>query len=543
MIADLLSKVDEYLLQREVRRIPLADAVGMGGGGVNGERLAAFLKAYYGYDILTRESIRHCLLTLVALDALNEAAKSLGLPEARYVYDAALIVASAEWSVDAPLSGLFRRLVEERLSVRLPEQYFPGVRVERTPTVEDVESDPAPPLFHYQRQVSEGVGQVLCTSAGRAMVQMPTGSGKTRTVMDAIARRLRASPVSGSFLWLAHSEELCEQAVGTFKRSWLQGGAGIVRVCRLWGEHAPTAEDITNGMVVAGLQKLVSLLKKRTLLYERLSASCAAVIFDEAHKALAPTYRELLCDLLERSSRASLIGLTATPGRSATDFGQNRALAHLFENRLIRLDFGDKDPIEALRDMGILARLKRVRVESPARFKLSDSEKRFVEEFFELPSSVLQRLGENTQRNLLIVATLVDLVKKGCPTIVFACSVEHARVIAAMASLKGIAACSVTSDMTSTARARCIGGFRTGAYGAIVNYGVLSTGFDAPNTKAVMITRPTASVVLYSQMIGRGMRGPKVGGNAETFLVDIVDNIEGFGAEREIFDFFAGYWQ
>jgi len=543
LIAELLAEVDGTLLRREVGKIPLAQTVGMGRDDVPNEQLAAFLSAYYGVDILSRESIRHCLLSVFPLEALNRAAKELGLPESGYVYDAALIVAGADWGVGSRLPVVFQQLIQERLGRPLPAEYLPGVGAVRSPTVEDVESASAPPLFAYQQQVSDELAAVLASGSGRAMVQMPTGSGKTRTVMDALIRRFRGLHGSDLIVWLAHAEELCEQALSTFKRTWIQAGAGTVRVYRLWGEHSPATSDLAGGLVVAGLQKLVSLQRKRTALYERVVAACDTVIFDEAHKALAPTYLGLVRDMLSSPSRPSLVGLTATPGRSVVDIGQNRALAQLFENRLIRPEFGGKDPIDALREQGILARLKRVPIESPARFRLAESESRFVEEFFDLPGSALQRLGQDAQRNLLIVATLVDVVRKKYPTIVFACSVEHAKVVAALASLRGISACSITGDMNPAARARCIASFRSGECGAIVNFGVLSTGFDAPNTRAVMITRPTASVVLYSQMVGRGMRGPKVGGHEESLLIDIVDNIEGFGAEREVFDFFTGYWQ
>ena len=61
----------------------------------------------------------------------------------------------------------------------------------------------------------------------------------------------------------------------------------------------------------------------------------------------------------------------------------------------------------------------------------------------------------------------------------------------------------------------------------IFNYGVLSTGFDAPNTNTVMIVRPTASPIMYSQMLGRGLRGPEVNGNEECWLIDLKDNLKG----------------
>ena len=78
---------------------------------------------------------------------------------------------------------------------------------------------------------------------------------------------------------------------------------------------------------------------------------------------------------------------------------------------------------------------------------------------------------------------------------------------------------------------------------AIFNYGVLSTGFDAPNIKTVVIARPTTSIVLYSQMIGRGIRGTLVGGTGECRVVDIKDNVSNFGQVEEVYRYFDSYWK
>ena len=70
----------------------------------------------------------------------------------------------------------------------------------------------------------------------------------------------------------------------------------------------------------------------------------------------------------------------------------------------------------------------------------------------------------------------------------------------------------------------------------LCNYGVLTTGFDAPRTSAVLIARPTKSLVLYSQMVGRGIRGVRAGGNDSAEIVTIIDQgLPGFGNMAEAF--------
>jgi len=60
----------------------------------------------------------------------------------------------------------------------------------------------------------------------------------------------------------------------------------------------------------------------------------------------------------------------------------------------------------------------------------------------------------------------------------------------------------------------------------LCNYGVLTTGFDAPSVRCVVVARPTASPILYEQMVGRGMRGPEFGGTKQCLVIDVDDNIE-----------------
>ena len=77
----------------------------------------------------------------------------------------------------------------------------------------------------------------------------------------------------------------------------------------------------------------------------------------------------------------------------------------------------------------------------------------------------------------------------------------------------------------------------------LCNFGVLTMGFDAPGTSCVIIGRPTKSVVLYSQMVGRALRGSSVGGNDEADIVTVVDtSLEGFGSVAAGFNYWDKKW-
>ena len=65
----------------------------------------------------------------------------------------------------------------------------------------------------------------------------------------------------------------------------------------------------------------------------------------------------------------------------------------------------------------------------------------------------------------------------------------------------------------------------------LTNYNVLTQGFDAPEVRAVYVTRPTFSPNLYQQMIGRGLRGPLNGGSDEVLIVNVADNLEKYGGQ------------
>jgi DNA repair protein RadD len=90
---------------------------------------------------------------------------------------------------------------------------------------------------------------------------------------------------------------------------------------------------------------------------------------------------------------------------------------------------------------------------------------------------------------------------------------------------RGREAAVVTSQTRDATRRHLVQAFRRGEIHVLCNYGVLTTGFDAPCVRAVVIGRPTASRVLYDQMIGRGMRGRRFGGTEECLVIDVDDNL------------------
>lgn len=129
--------------------------------------------------------------------------------------------------------------------------------------------------------------------------------------------------------------------------------------------------------------------------------------------------------------------------------------------------------------------------------------------------------------------------------LVFAATVEHAKLICGLLVALGIQAAVVTGTTPTQARTRAIADFkRPGSKPmALVNFGVLTTGFDAPQASAAVIARPTRALVLYSQMVGRAIRGPKAGGTSECSIVTVVDpELPGFGDLADAFLNWEDVW-
>src|SRR5439155_1248871 len=160
-----------------------------------------------------------------------------------------------------------------------------------------------------------------------------------------------------------------------------------------------------------------------------------------------------------------------------------------------------------------------------------DSDPQYREHFKQFQDfhpQFLQEIGQSRERNQELLKRM-EALPEDWPTLFFGCTVEHAVAMAVLLRRKGRRAASVTGATRGSTRRALIEDFRHGGLSVLCNYGVLTTGFDAPRVRAVVIARPTTSPVLYEQMIGRGMRGPRFGGTDVCLVMDIADNIEFHG--------------
>ncbi|MBP1159815.1 DEAD/DEAH box helicase [Rhodococcus sp. PvR099] len=400
-----------------------------------------------------------------------------------------------------------------------------------------------PPLHDYQERVVTNLLEMLRPGGdNRGIVALPTGSGKTRVAVESLIRHVKQSDTEPLIIWIAQSEELCEQAVDTWSYTWsaLAPAGARLTISRLWGANDAAPADDGAHLVVATDAKLLSLARRSN--HEWLT-NAEVVLVDEAHTSISKTYTELF-RWLKRGTKErdrALLGLSASPYRGHNE-DQTKALINRYDANLLTDGVFDGDPHEVLQEMGILARVRHLELDgmtlTPGKpRKASEAEAMHLDDY----RIDLNAVAADTDRNRAILDSLEKL-PTDMTALVFAASVQHAQVLAAVLSSGGIPAASIDGFTPAPERRRLIQKFRSGEIRVLTNYNVLSQGFDAPKVGAVYVARPTFSPNRYQQMIGRGLRGPANGGSEEVLIVNVKDNIDAFGTQLA-FHHFDGLWR
>lgn len=457
-------------------------------------------------------------------------------------------------------NAVFKYLIHEYLNV--PDYVFK----EETDTANSEfiknESKGMNELYDYQYMIKQqAINDLNNEEKGlyKILIHMPTGTGKTKTTMHIISHYLNhISKAKGLVVWIAHSDELLKQAYETFKSVWKHLGQRDITIYKGWNGYPDSFE---NGILFTSIQALLSKMKKPV--FEYIDKNSTLIVFDEVHKAGASKYKKCVDALTTKQYKytKSFIGLTATPGRTTEISRENEMFSGSFDH-IIGIDVdkvisitlnkneaanysGSKEVIPYFQDQKILARLNRKVLDYELDAKLMASLKSELKKTREdYSEALLEKIGLNKARNTKIVEELRQLNENKVPTIVFACSLQHAQMLSAFLKLLDIPNSLVYGDMSKYEREKAIKDFKDpdSPVKIIINYEILTTGFDSTNIRCVFITRPTKSVILYSQMIGRGLRGPKMGGNEECLLIDVKENLDAYN-ENDAFKHFDDYWR
>ncbi len=340
-------------------------------------------------------------------------------------------------------------------------------------------------LKQHQKAALRSLEQMRSNSETIALLYHATGTGKTVTaVMD-------AKRCGGRVLFIAHTQELVDQAAKTFRNIWSNTTVG--RYCEAIKQ--PRAH------VVCGSVQSVALH-----LDEFKDDDFDYLIVDEAHHAAADTYQKVLSYF----KPGFTLGLTATPERA-----DDKSILEIFKNTAHKLD------IQTAVEIGELVPVRCIRIHTnidltKVRFNSVQYNIRDLESKIYVP-----------ERNKLIVDTWMQYVRNK-RTVVFCASVKHAQQIAELFRNQGITAEAVSGGMKQSERREFQERFVKKDIQVLCACDLLNEGWDCPEIEVLFMARPTMSKVLYTQQLGRGMRLYE---SKESLMVfDFVDNVSQYNA-------------
>ena len=347
-------------------------------------------------------------------------------------------------------------------------------------------------LRSYQRDLLQQVQIALAADTkARVMMQLPTGGGKT-----VIAGALLADWLTDGrkAVWLTHRAELAEQTRRMLTDAHISAMTDVK-----WtpGTDAPA---MSGGAVILMAQTV----GRRTASMEVWDGYNAEdlMVIDEAHHAAAAGWERAM-----KQWPGRIIGMTATPWR----LSKKEGFDHLFDELLCGPQVADLQAADWLCD---------------ARTLLPPPEQRIIGGEVDLTGDYTDRGIEQANRPDVMTAGVLKFWQKDYgdrPTIVYAVSVDHAHNLAHVFNDAGIPAAVILGDTSSEERNKAIAGFRAGTLKVLVNVVVATEGFDLPDASCIVIARPTMSLALYLQMVGRGLR-PKDGGDC--LILDLAANSE-----------------
>ncbi len=341
-----------------------------------------------------------------------------------------------------------------------------------------------PALRPYQREAVRRVVEHFRTGSEPAVVVLPTGSGKSLVIAE-LARLAR-----GRVLVLAHVRELVEQNHAKYQAYGLAAdifSAGLGR------------KESGRQVVFGSVQSVVRRLESFD------DGDFTLLVIDECHRVSPDedaSYRKVIDRLRAANPRLKVLGLTATPYRLGQGF-----IYHRHHHGMVRGEEGCffrdcvfEQPLRLMVRQGYLAEPKRVdaAIEGYDFSRLAPASSGLFRE------AELDRVVAGHRATPGIVAEVVERAADRRGVMLFAASVAHAEEV--LGYLPAGQAALVTGETPSAERERFIAAFKARELKYLVNVAVLTTGFDAPHVDLIAILRPTESVSLYQQIVGRGLR-------------------------------------
>ena len=338
------------------------------------------------------------------------------------------------------------------------------------------------------------------------MFQMPTGTGKTRlftSLINDINEFSKKNKEPVKILIIAHRTELIKQIVERLKEY-------AVPCSMIAGREE---RNYKLPVQVASIQTLTH--PNNLEAAKKLKAQF--VIIDEAHHALALTYKKLW-DLYPGSKK---LGVTATPWRM-----NHQSFLDLFDFLITSM------PVKDFISQGYLSQYKYYSLKENSYIQKTIDEIK-IDRFGEYSEkSMEEKMDIGSIRAQLLKSYLS--FAKGKKGIIYAINIKHANHIGQEYEAAGFKTVSIDSQTPASQRDKYVDDFKKGEIDIIVNVDIFSEGFDCPDIEFIQLARPTRSLVKYLQQVGRGLRPTK--GKDNCIILDNVGMYSRFGLPDEIRD-------
>ena len=386
-------------------------------------------------------------------------------------------------------------------------------------------------LYEHQEEAIRKLDAMDKRGSFRTLLVLPTGGGKTLTAAYWLLRN--AVDQNKKILWLAHRHLLLEQAAEAFARNAYTDtmvNRTVFNYRIISGMHdKPVHIQKTDRILIASKDSMIRSLDK---LKNWLNGEEIYLVIDEAHHAVAKSYKKIIQYVADHTKSMKLLGLTATPFRTSED--EQGALKQVFTDDIVY-----KTDLDTLIKKGILATPTFIDCNTNIQFTehLGVQALKSIENLDTLPENIVNDIAGSKERNRIIVDEYINNYEKYGPTIVFALNKNHAITLNALFNEKGKKygiksefIISEVQDMitgitiSNADNERKIEAYRNGEIQVLINVNILTEGTDLPKTHTVFLTRPTVSTTLMTQMVGRALRGLKAGGTKEAYIVTFIDD-------------------
>ncbi|KAJ3146213.1 hypothetical protein HDU89_006354 [Geranomyces variabilis] len=360
-------------------------------------------------------------------------------------------------------------------------------------------------LRSYQEECLTRSIDALERGIKRQIISLPVASGKTTIFANLIPRIPSPTPEASKILVLAHKTELIQQALATFKRC-LPASEYTFDV----EEGRKKARDTSN-VIIASVNTLGRKASERLLEPRFHPSNFKAIIIDEAHHAAAETYARILRHFGADKKDTHLLvwGCSATIRRH-----DGLALTNAFDELVYHRTTSQMIEDKWLCDM----KFHRI---------VSDTNLNGLpERAGDFAAGPLSQRVDNPARNLQIFHAWwgMSQEKKIKTTLIFATSVDHIQSLCEVFKRHGVAVRGVHGGTPSQERKETLDAFGRGDFPVLINCGIVAEGVDIPAIDGIVLARPTRSLVLLQQMLGRGLR--PYPGKSACWFIDVCDSVD-----------------